>query len=248
MSSRRSLLSQLTGAPLEKPCDVPWDAMRGGERFRVCAECDREVWNLSAMTAREAEIRLLNASGSPCINYRVDEAGRLISREEPRALTARRLGLGAAAFVASTLVAPGHGSLSGSVAAAADQQPAKQPDKAAQNEKPKTKKQSDKDQSFKPGDCPDPGAVPGTTALNPRPQPPLGGAPPRPRDLPPAGNVELKSATPRDVSIDGVSFHVPATIRLPPGKHEAQLKDGTKLVKRTFEVKLDGTFVLDLDR
>src|SRR5258706_1401723 len=156
MSSRRSLLDQMTGAPVAKSCGVAWESMRGGERFRVCAECDREVWNLSAMTAREAEIRLLNAPALPCINYRVDGAGHLISREEMRARAPRRLSLGAAAFVASTLVAPGHGSLLGAVAAA-DQQAAKPPtDKTPQGEKPKTGKQS-----FKPEDCPRP---PGTTA------------------------------------------------------------------------------------
>ncbi|HZS38433.1 MAG TPA: hypothetical protein VFF06_16475 [Polyangia bacterium] len=251
MTIRRSLLSQMTGEPLAKSCDVPWSAMAGGERFRRCAECEREVWNLSAMTAREAEVRLLNASEWPCINYRVDRDGNLVSREEPRA-PSRRLGLGTAAFVATTLVAPVCGSL-----AHAGEPPPKESGKTPQDKTPQDKTPQDKTaakppseaaRAFNPEDCPQPApSAPGTTALNPpRPQP-LGGAPPSPRQPAPSGTVELKTAKPRDVSIDGVTFHAPGTIKLPPGHHEAQFTN-KKLVKRAFDVKLDATLVLDLDR
>jgi hypothetical protein len=242
-SRRRPLLEQLTQAPLAKPCDVPWDAMRGGERVRVCDACEREVWNLSAMTAREAEIRLLNAAGVPCINYRVDGEGALISRAELRA-PPRRFGLGAAAFVASTLVAPGAGSLAGSVASA--QEAAKAPAAPKPLPKPSTEAPAAR---TKLDECPQSAtAFGGATALNPTQHEPLGGAPPPPRDLPPAGTVQLKSAAARDVTIDGITFRAPGTIRLPPGKHEALIKNAGKTVKRSFDVKLDGTFVLDLDR
>jgi hypothetical protein len=241
MSTRRPLLEQVTGAPLAKSCDVPWSAMAGGDRFRRCAECDREVWNLSAMTPREAEIRLLNAAEWPCVNYRVDDERRLISRDEPRPLAPRRLGLGAAAFVATTLVAPGRGS-------AADKQSGKTPqvqknpndkaqtakpanDKIPDDKTPSAQTQNGKTpQRWNPDDCPQPPpsapaapSAPGTVALNPPPRP-LGGAPPPPRERPPAGTVQLKSAKPREVVIDGVGFQAPATIALPPGRHEALLR------------------------
>src|SRR5262249_31652764 len=100
--------------------------------------------------------------------------------------------------------------------------------------------------TFKPEDCPQP--PPSTAAgLNPAQREPLPGEPPMPHDPPPAGTVQLKAAAARDVVIDGVTFHAPAAIRLPPGRHEAHLKDGKKTVKRAFDVKLDGTLVLDLD-
>jgi hypothetical protein len=235
---RRSLLRQLTETPLATPCDVPWDDMTGGDRQRRCAACDRDVWNLSAMTPREAEVRLLNAPHTPCINYRVDGAGRLVSRVDARA-PSLRLGIGAAAFVATTLVAPGHASLGGRVAAAADK--AAPPGDTPPPKTPKKKPDKpDKD------DCPVAPTPPGTAALDPPQR--LGGAPPPPRERPPSGTVKLQSATPRQVVIEGVTFSAPGELALPPGKHEAQISDGTKTTRRSFVVKADRTVVVDLDR
>ncbi len=227
MTARRSFLSQVTGAPLARPCDVPWNTMSGGEQVRRCDACDREVWNLSAMTAREAEIRLLNAAALPCINYRLDADGQLISRLAPRGLPARKLTLGAAAFVAGALLTPGHGTLTVGAIAAAD--------------------------DSKPPQCPpggkhaNPAPAPAAGGAAPTEPPPMGGAPPMAQN-PPAGTVELKSAKPRDLVIDGVTFHAPGSIQLPPGKHQAEIQDGKKTIKRAFSVKLDAHFVLDLDR
>jgi hypothetical protein len=263
----RPLLEQITSAPLDKACDVPWSAMSGGDRFRHCAECDREVWNLSAMTAREAEIRLLNAATTPCVNYRVDGDGRLISRDEP--LSSRRLGLRAAALVAGSLLGGGVASAdpppaqkqesgktpqdsgktpqgSGKTPQAAAPAPAPAPPPAPSKKAPP----SQAARAFNPEDCPRPASpsAPGAVAFNNNDPPPLAGAPPMPRDPAPQGTVQLLSAKPRDVTVDGVAFKAPASIALPPGRHVVQFKNGTKTVSKAVEIRMGSNVPVDLDR
>ena len=36
-------------------CSAKWERMKGNDQVRHCPECDRNVYNLSAMTEREAE-------------------------------------------------------------------------------------------------------------------------------------------------------------------------------------------------
>jgi hypothetical protein len=38
------------------PCNADWDDMAGDERSRFCGKCEKNVYNLSAMTREEAEI------------------------------------------------------------------------------------------------------------------------------------------------------------------------------------------------
>jgi hypothetical protein len=234
MRERRSLLVQLTTEPLARPCDEPWSAMTGNERVRHCASCDRDVWDLSAMTAREAELRLLNAPAIPCINFRRDENGRLISRPDPASRPTARVAIGAAAFVATTLLAPGHGTLGGAPAHADATTP--------------PKSDAGKDEKKPPPECVTITLPPGAMPLTPPDPPRLGGAPPPMREMPPTGAVDLRSKKPRSLTIDGVSFDAPDVVRLPPGRHEALLSDGKKTVKKTFTIKKDATVIVDLDR
>ena len=44
-------------------CDVPWDDMTGDENSRLCSRCDKQVFNLSAMTRQEAESLIANEVG-----------------------------------------------------------------------------------------------------------------------------------------------------------------------------------------
>lgn len=40
---------------IASPCDAPWEGMTGNELARRCARCDREVFNISAMSRQDAE-------------------------------------------------------------------------------------------------------------------------------------------------------------------------------------------------
>lgn len=101
------------------PCDASWEGMLGDDRVRHCAVCDREVFDLSALTTREAEA-LLTANGRPpCVRFRRRADGRVITSDcevGVRAVRAKRrlavLGSGAALAVGASLalaaVAPDH--------------------------------------------------------------------------------------------------------------------------------------------
>lgn len=48
---------------IASPCSIPWNAMTGGDRKRLCGGCSRYVHNISDMTRREAEA-FLQANGT----------------------------------------------------------------------------------------------------------------------------------------------------------------------------------------
>jgi hypothetical protein len=66
MSQPRQSLDVLNVPSL---CTVPWKSMMGDDRVRFCGQCRKDVYNLSAMTAAEAESLLLNGSESPCVRF-----------------------------------------------------------------------------------------------------------------------------------------------------------------------------------
>ncbi len=63
------------------PCSEDWDAMPGDEWTRRCDKCDQNVFNLSAMTAREAEALLERHEGKVCTKlYRRPDGSVLTQR------------------------------------------------------------------------------------------------------------------------------------------------------------------------
>lgn len=65
---------------IASPCTADWERMIGDDRVRHCAECDRNVYNLSRMTSREIE-RLIAASNGQRL------CGRLYRRADGTMLT-----------------------------------------------------------------------------------------------------------------------------------------------------------------
>lgn len=47
--------ASLSNIRIASPCPADWNQMVGDERIRHCAECNLNVYNLSAMTEREAQ-------------------------------------------------------------------------------------------------------------------------------------------------------------------------------------------------
>ena len=62
-----------------KPCHVEWSAMSGDERKRFCGECGKHVYNLSAMTAGEAQKFADETQGRECVAYVRTEDGLMQS-------------------------------------------------------------------------------------------------------------------------------------------------------------------------
>lgn len=100
-SDARSLLSRVRVA---SPCEASWDEMQGNGRVRFCQHCQKNVYNLTAMT-REAAEELLRErlAGGVCVRYYERADGTILTEDCPVGVKKkrRRLALVAAAGAAA---------------------------------------------------------------------------------------------------------------------------------------------------
>jgi hypothetical protein len=78
MSATASLLEMVQ---IANPCRVPWGTMAGDERVRFCERCQLNVYNLSAMTRREAEDFLRQREGRTCLRLFRRADGTVLTRD-----------------------------------------------------------------------------------------------------------------------------------------------------------------------
>ena len=64
------------------PCNTSWADMVGDERVRHCGQCDKKVFNLSAMTRREAAA-VLAEEAAPCVRFYQRADGTLMTTDCP---------------------------------------------------------------------------------------------------------------------------------------------------------------------
>jgi len=102
---RASLLDDVRVA---SPCKASWDAMKGDERVRFCDRCEKNVYDLSAMTRDEATRLLVEREESLCVRlYRRDD-GTVLTADCPVGVRRKRVRLalygaaGAGAFAVAT--------------------------------------------------------------------------------------------------------------------------------------------------
>lgn len=97
--SRKSTILDAISIP--KPCPSEWDSMTGNRRKRFCQECNKQVYNLSAMTRDEAEALVARFEGRLCARIERDAAGVILEDDLCAApqLISRRASPVAAAFV-----------------------------------------------------------------------------------------------------------------------------------------------------
>jgi len=65
----RERLPILDNIRVATPCSADWNAMTGDERARLCAQCDRHVYNISGLTRDEAEELIIEKEGLLCVRY-----------------------------------------------------------------------------------------------------------------------------------------------------------------------------------
>ena len=66
--TRQSLTTiQLEIIQIANPCTASWDKMHGDERVRFCEECKLHVYDLSAMSRREATELVAQHEGRLCV-------------------------------------------------------------------------------------------------------------------------------------------------------------------------------------
>jgi len=73
-----------------RPCHEDWDRLTPEERGHFCTVCETKVWDLSALTAAEAETFLRSQQGDLCVSYKEGPGGEVLHRE-PTVVPAARL-------------------------------------------------------------------------------------------------------------------------------------------------------------
>jgi hypothetical protein len=106
LSDVESRLARLSARPaplddvrIASPCHMSWDAMPGDEAVRFCHACEKNVYDLSAMTRAEAERLLHEREGRICVRLYRRADGTVITSDcevGARARGTRRTALGAA--------------------------------------------------------------------------------------------------------------------------------------------------------
>lgn len=72
------------------PCPVAWETMLGTDKMRHCAECQKNVYNLSGMTRPEAETTIRQQEGNLCIQFYRRADGKIMTADCPVGLRALR--------------------------------------------------------------------------------------------------------------------------------------------------------------
>ena len=81
LDSQASDFIELEAIEITAPCSADWDKMRGGNRARFCADCQKEVHNLSALTREQTEQLIRDNQGHFCaLIYRHND-GSIISAD-----------------------------------------------------------------------------------------------------------------------------------------------------------------------
>jgi hypothetical protein len=71
---------------IASPCSADWEQMEGNDRVRFCGECKKNVFNLSAMTRRDADALLRETNGSLCTRLYRRADGTVLTGDCPEAL------------------------------------------------------------------------------------------------------------------------------------------------------------------
>jgi hypothetical protein len=98
-------LPLLSRVRIASPCAASWDGMRGDERVRHCASCDKQVFDLSALSSEQAEALLRERTGGLCVRLYRRKDGTVLTSDCPVGAQKARRRRGLAVMVAGSLVA-----------------------------------------------------------------------------------------------------------------------------------------------
>jgi len=101
LDQQRARLSpiRLDNLRIASPCRASWAAMTGDERVRECARCDKQVFDLSAMTRDAAEELLATRGITACVRFYQRADGTVMTADCPVGARKQRRKLAVAAGV-----------------------------------------------------------------------------------------------------------------------------------------------------
>jgi hypothetical protein len=97
---------------IASPCKAPWENMDGDERVRFCRECNRNVYNLTEMTSREARRIVAEREGRLCVRFYQRADGTVLTTDCPVGAKRSFFVAGARAAAAVASIAAGVTALS----------------------------------------------------------------------------------------------------------------------------------------
>lgn len=74
----------LDSLQVAQPCSAEWEAMTGTDRVRHCADCNLNVYNLSAMDSAKAHALVAETEGRRCIRFYRRADGTVLTQDCPR--------------------------------------------------------------------------------------------------------------------------------------------------------------------
>ncbi len=109
LRSHARRLPLLDNVAIASPCSASWDKMQGDDRVRFCGDCQKNVYNLSALPRQEAEgLLAAHAKGELCVRLYRREDGTVLTQDCPVGVTRKRrrkLAFGIAGATALTAAA-----------------------------------------------------------------------------------------------------------------------------------------------
>ena len=100
---KKRALPMLEDIRIASPCPADWNQMVGDHKSRFCGQCQKNVYNLSAMTREEAELLVLSKEGNLCVQLWKRTDGTVITADCPVGLRRKRMRLAAVIAVGSGL-------------------------------------------------------------------------------------------------------------------------------------------------
>jgi len=89
--ARSRRLPLLENIRIAAPCSARWEDMKGDDRVRFCASCEKNVYNLSAMPGEEAERLIAEKNGTACVRLYKRADGTVLTADCPVGVRKRRV-------------------------------------------------------------------------------------------------------------------------------------------------------------
>lgn len=83
-------LPMLARARIASPCSADWSAMEGDDRVRFCQQCQKHVYDLSALSTADAERLLRETEGELCARLARRADGTVLTGDCPIGASRRR--------------------------------------------------------------------------------------------------------------------------------------------------------------
>jgi hypothetical protein len=91
--AKKRALPMLDEVRVASQCNANWNEMVGDDKSRFCGKCEKNVFNLSAMSREEAELLMLEKEGNLCIRLYRRKDGTVLTQDCPVGVRKKRLRL-----------------------------------------------------------------------------------------------------------------------------------------------------------